>query len=133
MQWFLKIKVICMIVPFMWLKVRLQMATPRSRISEMGSSRRQGRSDTVRGHLNRVRAGGRSEETRYAQVRNRVARLENWLNQLNASLTALERRTSPEESRQYISETDATYQTDRRNTETGPMPVIIIWAFKNPS
>ena len=69
--------------------------------------------------MNRVRTG-RSEQNRDAQVRNRVARMENWLNQLNASITALERRTSPEESRQYISDSD----NDRRNnSETGPMPV----------
>ena len=85
------------------------------------SSRRTGSriSDTLGRHMNRVRTG-RSEQNRDAQVRNRVARMENWLNQLNASITALERRTSPEESRQYISDSD----NDRRNnSETGPMPV----------
>ena len=76
-------------------------------------------SESIGRHLSRVRTG-RSEQNRDAQVRNRVARMEHWLNQLNASITALEQRTSPEESRQYISDTD----NDRRNnSETGPMPV----------
>ena len=81
---------------------------------------RRPRTETVR-HLSRVRGAGRSEESRYAQVRSRVGRMENWLNQLNASLTALERRTSPEESRQYIPESEQ----NQRNTEAGPMPVSV--------
>ena len=55
-----------------------------------------------RGDSSRRLRGGTSSNppNREQQVRHRVARMENLLSQFNASLTALEQRTSPEESRQ---------------------------------
>jgi hypothetical protein len=52
--------------------------------------------------------------------------MESWLNQLNASITALERRTAPEESRQYIPDNE---QERRNNSESGAMPVTELAGF----